>query len=179
MGKDQDVRLHQMRHSRITAVASQGWNPQQVMLVSGHRDILPMLILDASARVRSTYRLQAKLVHNVIWLETSNKQYDNVTIRVRERGSGKHAFGKKYWENLREIVEIIRRYPDHKPLVLHHKPDPKAKIGDVQTDLNHILKQPQGLDASVPPGSGCAPALLAKKLIEQAKAIWVSAVQGA
>ena len=41
-GLSEDVRLHQMRHSRITAVASQGWNPQQIMLVSGHRDVRSM-----------------------------------------------------------------------------------------------------------------------------------------
>ena len=41
-GLPEDVRLHQMRHSRITAVASQGWNPQQIMLVSGHRDVRSM-----------------------------------------------------------------------------------------------------------------------------------------
>jgi|TARA_Y100000294_G_scaffold176768_1_gene200138 integrase len=41
-GLSEDVRLHQMRHSRITAVAARGLNPQQVMLVSGHRDIRSM-----------------------------------------------------------------------------------------------------------------------------------------
>ena len=41
-GLSEDVRLHQLRHSRITAVAAQGWNPQQIMLVSGHRDVRSM-----------------------------------------------------------------------------------------------------------------------------------------
>ena len=86
-------------------------------------DILPMLILYASARVRSTYRLQANLVQNVVWLKTSNKRYDNVTIRVRQRGSGKRTFGKWYWEDLREISKTILQHPTHKTLVLHHKAD--------------------------------------------------------
>jgi hypothetical protein len=50
-------------------------------------DILPMLILDASARIKSTYKLQDELHKNVIWLKGSDKQYDNVTVYVRERGS--------------------------------------------------------------------------------------------
>jgi integrase len=41
-GLSKNVRLHQLRHSRITAVAAQGWNPQQIMLVSGHRDVRSM-----------------------------------------------------------------------------------------------------------------------------------------
>ncbi len=39
MGLDQDVRLHQLRHTRISVVAKQGFNQAQIMMVSGHRDI--------------------------------------------------------------------------------------------------------------------------------------------
>lgn len=39
VGLDQDVRFHQLRHSRITEVARMGLNQLQIMMVSGHRDI--------------------------------------------------------------------------------------------------------------------------------------------
>lgn len=39
MGLDEDVRLHQLRHTRITMVARKGFNQAQIMMVSGHRDV--------------------------------------------------------------------------------------------------------------------------------------------
>ncbi|MCQ4293887.1 tyrosine-type recombinase/integrase [Pseudomonas stutzeri] len=35
---DSSVRLHQLRHTRITNVAKKGFNNAQIMIVSGHRD---------------------------------------------------------------------------------------------------------------------------------------------
>lgn len=37
-GLGDDVRLHQLRHTRITNVAKKGFNNAQIMVVSGHRD---------------------------------------------------------------------------------------------------------------------------------------------
>lgn len=37
-GLSDDVRMHQLRHTRITMVARQGFNQAQIMMVSGHRD---------------------------------------------------------------------------------------------------------------------------------------------
>ncbi|HFE9964437.1 TPA: tyrosine-type recombinase/integrase [Pseudomonas aeruginosa] len=37
-GLDATVRLHQLRHTRITNVAKRGFNNAQIMIVSGHRD---------------------------------------------------------------------------------------------------------------------------------------------
>lgn len=39
LGMSDDVRFHQLRHSRITEVARMGLNQAQIMVVSGHRDI--------------------------------------------------------------------------------------------------------------------------------------------
>lgn len=38
VGLDEDVRLHQLRHTRISMVARRGFNQAQIMMVSGHRD---------------------------------------------------------------------------------------------------------------------------------------------
>ncbi|MEF9673435.1 site-specific integrase [Pseudomonas sp. PCH446] len=35
---DSSIRLHQLRHTRITNVAKKGFNNAQIMIVSGHRD---------------------------------------------------------------------------------------------------------------------------------------------
>lgn len=39
VGLSDDVRLHQLRHTRITEVAKRGFNQAQIMMVSGHRDV--------------------------------------------------------------------------------------------------------------------------------------------
>jgi integrase len=38
VGLDDGVRLHQLRHTRISMVARKGFNQAQIMMVSGHRD---------------------------------------------------------------------------------------------------------------------------------------------
>lgn len=38
VGLDDDVRMHQLRHTRISVVARKGFNQAQIMMVSGHRD---------------------------------------------------------------------------------------------------------------------------------------------
>jgi integrase len=38
VGLDDGVRLHQLRHTRISLVARKGFNQAQIMMVSGHRD---------------------------------------------------------------------------------------------------------------------------------------------
>lgn len=39
LGMDDDIRLHQLRHTRITQVAKKGFNQAQIMMISGHRDV--------------------------------------------------------------------------------------------------------------------------------------------
>jgi len=39
LGLSDDIRVHQLRHSRISIVARKGFNNAQIMAVSGHRDV--------------------------------------------------------------------------------------------------------------------------------------------
>ena len=39
LGLSEDIRVHQLRHSRISLVARKGFNNAQIMAVSGHRDV--------------------------------------------------------------------------------------------------------------------------------------------
>lgn len=39
LGLSDDIRVHQLRHSRISIVARKGFNNSQIMAVSGHRDV--------------------------------------------------------------------------------------------------------------------------------------------
>jgi integrase len=38
LGMSDDIRFHQLRHSRISMVAKKGFNQAQIMMISGHRD---------------------------------------------------------------------------------------------------------------------------------------------
>lgn len=40
VGLDDNVRFHQLRHTRISIVARKGFNQAQIMMVSGHRDMV-------------------------------------------------------------------------------------------------------------------------------------------
>ena len=56
LGYSEDIRFHQLRHTRISMVARKGFNQAQIMMVSGHRDS------------RSVQRYTHLNVHDVIGL---------------------------------------------------------------------------------------------------------------
>ena len=74
------------------------------------KDLAPLIIADASGRVRETYRQMAKGRENLVFLKTAPKRYDNLTIHVWQRGGGKAAFqvpGNKLVEGMAETISPI------------------------------------------------------------------------
>ena len=55
-------------------------------------DFYPVVILDASGRVRTTYENWQKDRRNLVKLATADKSYTNLNIHVWNRGGGKSAF---------------------------------------------------------------------------------------
>lgn len=104
-------------------------------------DIKPMLVLDASARVRATYRQQHRVDNDITLLSEARKRYSRVQVHFEEGGAGKEDFGRRYWQRLNEVADIIKRHPDRKPLVLHHKPDGRARIGNVEGTCWHCSRR--------------------------------------
>jgi hypothetical protein len=101
-------------------------------------DVKPMLVLDASARARATYRHQAAATNDVVFLKYAKKWYDRVTIHVKDAPSGKGHFANNYHKVLEQVGQIINQNPHRKALVLHHKPS--GGIKDTPRDLpNHLL----------------------------------------
>lgn len=112
-------------------------------------DIKPMLILDASGRVRETYKQQAHHRGDVVFLRNAPKSYANVTFNVMTAGGGKRAFGKDYEAHIARIVDIINHTPlregadlmndpdaaQPRTLVVHHLPSKQYKIGNVEKDV--------------------------------------------
>lgn len=67
-------------------------------------DLLPLVVLDASARVRKTYDLMAEVMP-VRRLPSATKDYSALTIRVWRRGGGKVSMRNK--EKFTELVQVL------------------------------------------------------------------------
>lgn len=100
-------------------------------------DLLPLVVLDASGRVRTTYNDLAK-TWNVHRLPVATKDYENLTINVWSRGGGKSSFETpaKAEPILTAIEELVRADgSNRKWLIVCHKP----RFGVV--DLEDLFKK--------------------------------------
>lgn len=84
-------------------------------------DLAPMVILDASGRIRSTYRQWEKQKSNLVQLPSAVMNYQNLTVRVMDRGSGKDAWLKHGAALAQEVAKLIDSKPDEDWLVVYHK----------------------------------------------------------
>jgi hypothetical protein len=105
-------------------------------------DLAPMVVLDASGRVRETYRDIERGRGTLVRLKTAVKRYDNLTVHVWQSGGGKEAF-KRHGDRLAAgIARTIDTKPDERWLVVHHKKS--RKVGDVGDAIRKKLaKTPQ------------------------------------
>ena len=65
-------------------------------------DIAPLLVLDASARVRETYRLWSQHRGGLVSLPSAKKDYSPLTVHVWNAGGGKRTF----WKNKTRSLQI-------------------------------------------------------------------------
>jgi len=86
------------------------------------KDFAPVLVLDASGRVRGTYDLWEKHRGGLVRLKRAPKRYDNLTIHHWRRGGGKTAFHENRPLLVEGIASAINEKPNEKWLVIHHKP---------------------------------------------------------
>ena len=103
-------------------------------------DFAPVLILDASGRVRKTYdQWEASDRNNLVKLSVAKKTYRNLTIHAWQRGGGKSSFRNRanYEEILQGICNTIDKKPDEKFLVVHHKAE--KGVFDVEKDVMGLI----------------------------------------
>lgn len=106
------------------------------------KGIAPVLILDASGRVRNTYRLWESERGGVVRLPSATKDYSNLDIHVWPTGGGKQSFRRKAPTLLSGIANTINERPDEEWLVVHHKAEPGF---DVVKDLKKMLIEPRNV----------------------------------
>ena len=87
------------------------------------KDLPPLLVLDASGRVRETYRLWEQDRGGLVRLKHAAKNYENLTVRVWERGGGKAAFTENSTDLVHGIANTIDCRPKEDWLIIYHKLD--------------------------------------------------------
>jgi len=83
-------------------------------------DFAPCLILDASARLKATYALQADKRNDIVRLRESKKSYRNLEVQVWAKASGKQIL-KHMGTVLPEVIALITDRPTEQFLIILHK----------------------------------------------------------
>lgn len=84
-------------------------------------DLTPLLVLDASGRVRGTYTAWKEGRRNLRLLKAAPKSYRNLTTHVWNTSGGKSAFRTNSETLVSGIAATINSTPHEKFLVVHHK----------------------------------------------------------
>jgi hypothetical protein len=84
-------------------------------------DLAPLLVLDASGRIRQTYREVEQHRGGLEKLSTAAKDYSPLTVSVWHRGGGKSAWKKHAAELIEGVVSTVLRKPTEDWLIVHHK----------------------------------------------------------
>lgn len=89
----------------------------------------PLLITDASGRVRTTYQQWKDVRGGLVVLKEAQKTYNDLTVHVWSKGGGKSAFeNDKRGQLVNGIASIINSKPDEEWLVVHHKAGGRVQI---------------------------------------------------
>jgi len=85
-------------------------------------DLKPVIICDASGRVRQTYPHWAQGRGDLVGLASAPKDYDDLTIHLWKHAGSKTAWNDKAQatEMLRAIVEVVNSKPNEEFLIIHH-----------------------------------------------------------
>jgi hypothetical protein len=101
-------------------------------------DLAPMVILDASGRVRTTYRDMEEGRGTLVRLATAPKRYDRLTVNVWTAGGGKGSFKDRGFELYAGIAKAIESKPNEKWLVVAHRASNQA--GDTEREVRALLE---------------------------------------
>ncbi len=107
-------------------------------------DFAPAVILDASGRVRGTYKAQEAGINNLVRLTPSVRDYANVRVHVCKAAVGKDALADDaYREQLcRASSKIIDSKPHEEWLVISYKRD---KALDIEGEIKGYVAKPSNI----------------------------------
>ena len=93
-------------------------------------DLAPLLVLDASARVRRTYEFIERHRGGMVRLREAVKDYTPLTVHVWDTSGSKSGWERQGKDLVDGIAEAIMERPDEPWLVVHHKRAGKAPATD-------------------------------------------------
>ena len=99
-------------------------------------DLRPLLVLDASGRVRHTYHDMTQC-RDVVRLREGVKDYSPLTIHHWKTSGAKQGFKNNGAELARGIARTILTKPGEDWLVVVHRPD--GRVGNVEKDVRRFL----------------------------------------
>ncbi|MBE7158426.1 MAG: hypothetical protein INR62_08345, partial [Rhodospirillales bacterium] len=100
-------------------------------------DLAPLLVLDASARVRQTYRDIEEHRGGVVRLRSAVKDYSPLTFHVWRTSGSKSGFANNADALIQGIADAILTRPDERWLIVTHKPS--ARVRDIGAALRKLL----------------------------------------
>lgn len=86
-------------------------------------DLKPVVVCDASGRVRQTYPHWSEGRMDLAMLRQASKDYSDLTVHVWPRAGSKSAWADRSsaTDMLKAIVEVVNGLPDDEFLIVHHK----------------------------------------------------------
>ena len=100
-------------------------------------DLAPLLVLDASGRVRETYRYVERHRGTLVRLKDAVKDYSPLTIRTWKTAGSKSGWQNNADELVQGVADAILSKPDERWLVVVHKAG--AKVPDVERQVRRRL----------------------------------------
>lgn len=110
--------------------------------VSIPEDMAPVIILDASGRVRQTYALWEHHRGNLVRLRSAAKDYSGLTIHHWSKGGGRATVQEGMSAYADAVAMAINTRLDEEWLVIHHKP--KTDTPDFESAVLSRLEGDQG-----------------------------------
>lgn len=137
--QDATQRLWELSGMVVTVRRDVGRDTVVLDYVDTLPDIAPLLVLDASIRVRGTYELWGERGGGITKLPEAVKSYSNLTIHHWSHGGGKHTYRdeKGSQELIVGVRSVIMTKPDEEWLVVHHKP--WAGMIDLEREASRVL----------------------------------------
>lgn len=90
-------------------------------LMSLPEDFAPVLVLDASGRVRATYKLWEEHRGGLTRLRSASKDYSKLRIHHWPCGGGKSSLTRDFDRYVQGVAETINKKQGERWLVVHHK----------------------------------------------------------
>jgi hypothetical protein len=138
-----DVRIREDDFSGNTVLDYQNTLPE---------DFYPVIVMDASGRVRHTYHLWAKHRKNLMQLQGGTKTYEKLKVYRWNKGGGKASWKRNSPVLLEGVVTTINSKPDEKWLVIIHKKDKSLwfdrdymHIPDLEAEIRLRVSKPENV----------------------------------